>query len=1476
MADMKEGNSPGEATEASVDHGKDVMAVQDLARQFSQHSTESSALPNPFMSEAGSEVDPTSPSFQPEKWIQAILNLARDEELHLRRITGVGFRGLNVFGSATTRNIQSTVGGLFSDMVDLARNYMGKKHRKVQILHDLNGLVCPGELLVVLGPPGSGCSTFLKTITGETHGLYVDSGADFNYHGISFQDMHSRFKGEAIYTAEQDVHFPQLTVGTTLEFAAFARAPRHIPGDIDRQKYASHLRDVLMAMFGISHTVDTKVGNEFIRGVSGGERKRVSIAEAALNGSPLQCWDNSTRGLDSANALEFCKTLKLAARMLQITAAVAIYQAPQAAYDLFDKVLLLYEGRQIFFGPAQEAQQYFLRMGFECPERQTVPDFLTSMTSPTERRVKPGFENQVPQTPDDFARIWRSSRECQRLLMEVEQYSIEHPLRGPDFHRFQKSRSLQQSKFQRQESPFTLSYLQQVNLCVWRGFKRVAADPSLTITEVIGNICSVLVISSIFYNLKQDSLSFYSRGALLFFAIVINAFSSALEILTLYAQRAIVEKHARYALYHPSAEAFASILTGMPFKVLNAICFNLILYFMTNLNRTPGAFFFFLFASFLLVLVMSSLFRTIASLSRTLSQALSPTVVLMLALVIYSGFPITTPYMHGWSRWINYIDPIAYGLEALMINEFHHRNYTCSLFVPSGPGYTDNPKTRACAAVGSVTGQLWVDGDAYIESNFKYAASHKWRDIVILIGFWLFFTSIYLIATDYIAAKKSKGEVLIFARGRAPKEMESATRDEENKSEKDTPSGTPVTGLRNIPAGIARQTAIFHWQDVCYDIKVKGDHKRLLDSVDGWDLHSYDPLTSQSSLIALMGVSGAGKTTLLDVLASRVTIGDISGKIFIDGKQRDCSFQRKTGYAQQQDLHLETSTIREALNFSAILRQPKHIPRSEKLRYVEEVLQLLELDDIADAVVGVPGEGLNVEQRKRLTIGVELVAKPELLLFLDEPTSGLDSQTSWSILTLLQKLRDNGQAILCTIHQPSAMLLQQFDRVLLLASGGKTVYFGPIGASASTMLTYFERNGGSKCPDDANPAEYMLEVIGAAPGSHTEIDWTEVWRQSPERDDVHAQLEQWERERPRNSRPNDMHDLQYYDEYAAPMHVQLYETLIRIFQQYWRTPSYICSKIGLVTTTGLFIGFSFYRAPNTQQGLQNQMFGLFMLMTIFSQLVQQIMPQFVTQRALYEARERPSKTYSWVSFMLSNILVEIPWSLFCSVLLYFTWYYPIGLYRNAEPTDTVHMRGALAWLLVLTFILFSSTFAHMAIAAVETAETGGNLASLCFSLILSFCGVLAGPSALPRFWIFMYRVSPFHYLISGLLSASVAGTTVRCAAEEYLHFDPPTNMTCGEYLKNYIHYAGGYVAEPLTRTGCAFCPIADTNTFLRSVSSNPDEEWMNFGLMWVYIVFNIWGAVVLYWIFRVPKKSKSRKPTMETRPLLIQNAEETV
>jgi ABC-type multidrug transport system ATPase subunit len=312
-------------------------------------------------------------------------------------------------------------------------------------------------------------------------------------------------------------------------------------------------------------------------------------------------------------------------------------------------------------------------------------------------------------------------------------------------------------------------------------------------------------------------------------------------------------------------------------------------------------------------------------------------------------------------------------------------------------------------------------------------------------------------------------------------------------------------------------------------------------------------------------------------------MGVVTGSMFVNGAPLDSSFQRKTGYVQQQDLHLETSTVREALRFSAMLRQPKTVSKQEKYAYVEDVIKMLNMADFAEAVVGVPGEGLNVEQRKLLTIGTELAAKPKLLLFLDEPTSGLDSQSSWAICAFLRKLADHGQAVLCTIHQPSAILFQQFDRLLFLRKGGQTVYFGKVGENSRALLDYFEGNGARKCGEDENPAEYMLEVVG-----DDQSDWVGTWKRSPENEVVRAEIEEIHRHQKDTQQDDDDFS---NSEFAMPLSVQVWEVTWRVFQQYWRLPSYILAKMGLSIAAGLFIGFSFFQADGSLQGVQSVLYG---------------------------------------------------------------------------------------------------------------------------------------------------------------------------------------------------------------------------------------------------------------------------------------------
>lgn len=288
--------------------------------------------------------------------------------------------------------------------------------------------------------------------------------------------------------------------------------------------------------------------------------------------------------------------------------------------------------------------------------------------------------------------------------------------------------------------------------------------------------------------------------------------------------------------------------------------------------------------------------------SRTVYEAEIPSAVLLIALIVFTGFVIPVDYMLDWCRWINYLNPVAYGFESLMVNEFHDRDFKCSTYIPD---YADaHSNSVACNAIGAIPGQAYVNGDAYINSAYSYYHAHKWRNVGVVIAMIIFNHAVYFIATEYITAKKSKGEVLVFRKGFVPPSSVKAGSDIE-KSTSDFPTVVrkPDNSALNSKGAFQGSVSVFHWNNVCYDIKVKKQPRRILDHVDGW--------VKPGTLTALMGVSGAGKTSLLDCLADRVGTGVITGEMLVDGKMRDHSFQRKTGYVQQQDLHLETSTVRE-------------------------------------------------------------------------------------------------------------------------------------------------------------------------------------------------------------------------------------------------------------------------------------------------------------------------------------------------------------------------------------------------------------------------------------------------------------------------------------------------------------------------------------------------------------------------------------
>ena len=1230
------------------------MSEDDLARVLSRRRTTRSGN----LSQVATQ-DPSQLAEEEEinKLMSRMFGKTRqaNSEDEQTRHVGVVWKNLTVKGMGLGAALQPTTGDIFLGFPRFLKNFFTRGPKKAAgkppirtIINNFNGCIKPGEMCLVLGRPGSGCSTMLKVIGNQRFG-YESVEGDVTYGGTDAKTMQKKYRGEVLYNPEDDLHYATLTVQQTLRFALKTRTPGKASRNEgeSRSEYVSEFLRVVSKLFWIEHTMGTKVGNAFIRGVSGGEKKRVSIAEAMITKASTQAWDNSTRGLDASTALEYVSSLRSLTNMAHISTAVALYQAGESLYDRFDKVMLIDQGQCCYFGPAEDAAQYFKDLGFVQPDRWTTADFITSVIDQHERHVKEGWEDRIPRSAAQFAEAFTNSKRAKLNLEEIEVFEQES-------RQLAQERRAAQTKATKKKN-FTLPFHKQVWVCTKRQFLVMIGDKQSLGGKWGGILFQALIVGSLFFNLPKTSAAVFPRGGVMFFMLLFNALLALAELTSAFESRPILLKHKSFCFYRPSAFAIAQTVVDVPLVFIQVLIFDVVVYLMAGLQRTASQFFISLLFLFIITMTMYAFFRSLGALLGSLDAATRVTGVAIQALVVYTGYLIPPSKMHPWFSWLRWINPVQYGFEALMANEFYNLEIQCipPFLVPQVPNAS--PRYQSCTIQGSRPGSTTVSGADYIEAAYSYRRSHLWRNFGFICAFFGFFVLLTAVGMEMQKPNKGGGAVTVYRRGQVPEAVDRAMeknadpRDEEAALEKEmgaAPTTDSAESNEKAAEGVAKNETVFTFQDVNYTIPFEGGERKLLDGVQGY--------VKPGKLTALMGASGAGKTTLLNTLAQRIRFGVVTGDFLVDGRPLPTSFQRSSGFAEQQDIHEGTATVREALRFSAKLRQPKEVPLQEKYEYCEKIIDLLEMREIAGAAIGVPGNGLDQEQRKRLTIGVELASKPELLMFLDEPTSGLDSGAAFNIIRFLRKLADAGQAILCTIHQPSSILFENFDTLLLLKSGGQTVYFGDLGHDSRTLLDYLRSNGAKKCPPKENPAEYMLEVIGAGNPDYKGQNWGETWAKSKENASVTDEIQSLISERRGTATKSQTNDDR---EYAMPLSTQVWTVVHRSFTNIWRTPEYVIGMFMLHIFTGLFNTFTFWHLGNSQIDMQSRLFSIFMTLTISPPLIQQLQPRYLNARNIYESREASSKIYSWVAFVTGAIVSEIPYRLVAGTIYWCCWYW---------------------------------------------------------------------------------------------------------------------------------------------------------------------------------------------------------------------------
>lgn len=350
--------------------------------------------------------------------------------------------------------------------------------------------------------------------------------------------------------------------------------------------------------------------------------------------------------------------------ILGVTTIATLYQAGNGIFEQFDKVLVLDEGKQIFYGPRKEARPFMEQLGFLCDPSANVADFLTGVTVPSERAIHPGFEASFPRSADAVRERYEQSNIHQRMQLEYTFPESEYTKSSTED--FKQSVATEKSRHLPKNSEFTVPLGKQISTAVMRQYQILWGDRATFIIKQAFTIVLALMTGSLFYNTPDTSSGIFGKGGTLFISVLTFGLMALSEVTDSFSGRPVLAKHKEFAFYHPAAFCLAQITADIPIIASQVTTFSLIVYFMVGLKQNAGAFFTYWVLLFSVSICMTSLFRLIGAAFDKFDDASKISGFTISALIMYSGYMIPKTAMHPWFVWIYWINPLAYGFEALM------------------------------------------------------------------------------------------------------------------------------------------------------------------------------------------------------------------------------------------------------------------------------------------------------------------------------------------------------------------------------------------------------------------------------------------------------------------------------------------------------------------------------------------------------------------------------------------------------------------------------------------------------------------------------------------------------------------------------------------------------------------------------------------------------------------------------------------
>ncbi|KAL5562676.1 hypothetical protein UlMin_032423 [Ulmus minor] len=1337
--------------------------------------------------------------------MERLLNVAEDNENFLRKLknridrVGIKLPTIEVRYENVNVETEAYVGTralptFFNFFINIFEHVLKSLHvrsiqkKKLCILQNVSGIIKPGRMTLLLGPPSSGKTTLLLALAGRLdQNLKISGRVTYNGHGMNeFVPQRT-----AAYISQNDVHIGEMTVRETLAFSARCQGvgsrydmlaelcrrekEANIKPDLDVDVYmkaaategqeTNVVTDYTLRLLGLELCADTMVGDQMLRGISGGQRKRVTTGEMLVGSANALFMDEISTGLDSSTTYQIVNSLKQYIHIFNGTAVISLLQPAPETYDLFDDVILLSEGHIVYQGPREQVLQFFEDMGFKCPERKGVADFLQEVTSRKDQEQYWARKDDpyIFVTVKEFAEAFQSFHVGQRLGDELAT--------AFDKSRNHRAALTTKSYGVKKKELLKACFARELLFMKRNSFVYIFKLIQLAIMAVIG--ATVFLRTEMHHNTADDG-KVYS-GAL-FFSVAAIMFNGNSELPMTIAKLPVFFKQRDLQFYPAWAYALPAWILKIPITFLEVTVWTLITYYPIGFDSNAGRFFKQYFVLSLVNQMTYGLCRFVAAMARTMISAGTYGSFSMLLLFSLGGFVLSRDDIHKWWIWGYWISPMMYCQNAVVVNEFLGGSWT---HVP--PNSTEPLGVKVLKSGGFFPYAYWY-----------------WIGVGALIGFILVFNIGFTLALSFVKPsgraraptseqfesnyQESKvGEASQLWKGESSsshqtnKEIEIVLRKGSKRASSSTSRKKQAveenSNLKKRGMILPFEPHSLTFDDISYSVDMPQEMKdqgvledklALLKNLSG----TFRP----GVLTALMGVSGAGKTTLMDVLAGRKTAGYVKGDIIISGyPKKQETFARISGYCEQNDIHSPHVTVYESLLYSAWLRLPSEVDSKTRKMFTEEVMELVELNPLRQALVGLPGEdGLSTEQRKRLTIAVELVANPSII-FMDEPTSGLDARAAAIVMRAVRNTVDTGRTVVCTIHQPSIDIFEAFDELILMKRGGEEIYVGPLGRNSCHLIQYFEAiKGVSKIDDGYNPATWMLEVTTSAQELALGVDFATIYKNS----NLYRRNKELIKEM--STPAPGSKDLHFPTQYSQSFLTQCKACLWKQHWSYWRNPSYTAVRFLFTTIASLIFGTMFWGLGSKrkkEQNLLNAMGSMYAAVPFIGvQNASSVQPVVAIERTVFY-RERAAGMYSAFPYTFAQVIIEIPYVFVQAAI------YSILVYAMIGFEWTINK---FCWYLFFTYfsLLYFTFYGMMTVAMTPNYQLATIISSAFYGIWNLFSGFVIPRTRIPIWWRWYYWTCPISWTLYGLVASQFGdakeefetGETVEAFVRRYLGF----------------------------------------------------------------------------------------------------------